>query len=75
MPCCYGAACNPLLHPNRFLFWVDLVSVMPFDAIVAAACGVEYVGNQLALYIAILKWFNMVRTHTGLLALGKSVKK
>ena len=47
---------------------------MPFDAIVAAACGVEYVGNQLALYIAILKWFNMVRTHTGCWPWGSPLK-
>lgn len=45
------------IHYCKFLFWVDLITTIPLDAI-AIGGGDE----SKALYLAVIRWINLVRS-------------
>ena len=56
--------------PCRFMLWVDLVALLPWDVIIMAGLGINDEGDigppgtsLLPTYLAVLKWIALLRMY------------
>lgn len=50
-------------HYLKFMFWIDLIGIFPFNAIALACAGLIGKDTQTSRYLSILQLFRLIRLH------------